>query len=75
MDMLSNIRDILSFVTPVVDAGLGALAITIAVKVRAGYEDYKQLTNTFMDKLTAMDKRVTTLEMKRAHLSAVAGVV
>lgn len=73
MDMLSNIRDILSFATPVVDAGLGALAITIAVKVRAGYEEYKQLTHTMVDKLTTMDKRVTTLERHRG-LAAVAGV-
>lgn len=60
--MLSTIRDIVSYLTPAVDAGLGALALAMYVKVREAAHEAKHLANVLVNRIEAQDARLVTVE-------------
>lgn len=67
--------DLLSYLPTAIDSGLGALGIGLVVKLRALVDSVVAAQAKMLDRLEAMDQRVTDTERRlrdHAKLSAVA---
>jgi hypothetical protein len=56
--------DVLNGLPMVVDAGLGALGISLYLKLRDTFDAFKVTQNLIGEKLSSLDSRVSTLERR-----------